>query len=81
MKIMTNIFLISNFQVIGVYPTPPPVATGPGLDRPIFVPGTDYGIETYTMNRTRMFYQDQVIFNPGRPVSGIYANLAILATL
>ena len=48
------------FKVIGQYPTPPPVATGPGLDRPIFVPGADYGMETYTMNRTRMFYQDQV---------------------
>ncbi len=48
--------------MIGQYPTPPPVATGPGLDRPIFVPGADYGMETYTMNRTRMFYQDQVHF-------------------
>ena len=53
--------------MIGQYPTPPPVATGPGLDRPIYVPGggsggagNEYGNETYTMNRTRLFYQDQM---------------------
>ncbi len=56
---LSSMFLFV-LQVIGQYPTPPPVATGPGLDRPIFVPGSDYGVETYTMNRTRMFYQDQV---------------------
>ena len=60
-------------QLIGQYPTPPPVATGPGLDRPLFSVGTtpspDYGgggvpnegsSNGYTMARTRKFYQDQI---------------------
>jgi hypothetical protein len=54
-------------QFIGQYPPPPPVATGPGLDRPLYSP--DYvannaaavGGEGYTMNRTRLFYQDHMV--------------------
>ena len=44
---------------MGQYPPPPPVATGPGLDRPLFIPTPDYTNEGYTMNRTRQFYKDQ----------------------
>ena len=52
------------FQLIGQYPPPPPVATGPGLDRPLYIPTPDYNSgEGYTMNRTRMFYQDQLDSN------------------
>ena len=47
-------------QLIGQYPPPPPVATGPGLDRPLFIPTPDYNSEGYTMNRTRLFYQDHL---------------------
>ena len=48
-------------QLIGQYPPPPPVATGPGLDRPLYIPTPDYTLgEGYTMNRTRLFYQDQL---------------------
>ena len=56
--------MISNhplfLQLIGQYPPPPPVATGPGLDRPLYIPTPDYTGEGYTMNRTRMFYQDHL---------------------
>ena len=45
---------------MGQYPPPPPVATGPGLDRPLFIPTPDYNSEGYTMNRTRLFYQDHL---------------------
>ncbi len=45
---------------MGQYPPPPPVATGPGLDRPLFIPTPDYNAEGYTMNRTRMYYHDHV---------------------
>ena len=44
---------------MGQYPPPPPVATGPGLDRPLFIPTPDYNNEGYTMNRTKLFYRDQ----------------------
>ena len=51
-------------QLIAQYPPPPPVATGPGLDRPLYIPTPDYtSNEAYTMNRTRMFYQDQMEIN------------------
>jgi hypothetical protein len=58
------------------YPPPPPVATGPGLDRPLYfdaTPSPDYGADPsnghhaatsgngYMMSRTRKFYQDQII--------------------
>ena len=36
------------------------MATGPGLDRPLFIPTPDYNSEGYTMNRTRLFYQDHL---------------------
>ena len=49
-----------SLQLIGQYPPPPPVATGPGLDRPLFIPTPDYNEGGYTMNRTRLFYQDQL---------------------
>jgi len=41
---------------------PPPVATGPGLDRPLYVPPPDYNDSPlpYTMARTARFYQDQL---------------------
>ena len=44
---------------------PPPVATGPGLDRPLNVPAPEYGADgpssgSYMMNRTAKFYQDQL---------------------
>ena len=54
------------FQVtLGHCPPAPPVATGPGLDRPLM---PDYNQQSdsggsgqggYTMTRTRMFYHDQ----------------------
>ncbi len=53
---------------MGQYPPPPPVAIGPGLDRPLY-PAPDYvdpmlppqpASAGYTMNRTRRFYQDQL---------------------
>ena len=51
-------------QLIAQYPPPPPVATGPGLDRPLYIPTPDYtNTQEYTMNRTRMFYQDQMEAN------------------
>ena len=53
-------------QLIAQYPPPPPVATGPGLDRPLYIPTPDYtSDQAYTMNRTRMFYQDQMEANEG----------------
>ena len=41
---------------------PPPVATGPGLDRPLYVPPPDYNEAGpgYTMARTARYYQDQL---------------------
>ena len=41
---------------------PPPVATGPGLDRPLYVPPPDYNEPGpgYTMARTARYYQDQL---------------------
>ena len=41
---------------------PPPVATGPGLDRPLFLPPPDYNESpsAYTMVRTARFYADQL---------------------
>ena len=58
------------------YPPPPPVATGPGLDRPLYAtttPSPDYGIADtvgsdghhttnggYAMSRTRKYYQDHL---------------------
>ena len=49
--------------IIGHVPPAPPVATGPGLDRPLM---PEYGSNdatggtgAYTMNRTRLFYQEQ----------------------
>ena len=43
---------------------PPPVATGPGLDRPLFVPAPDYNdsghAPAYTMARTARYYHDQL---------------------
>ena len=40
---------------------PPPVATGPGLDRPLYVPPPDYNDPGpgYTMARTARYYHDQ----------------------
>ena len=56
---------------------PPPVATGPGLDRPLNVPAPDYGEApgsgSYMMQRTAKFYQDQRECQrvyPGRRDSG-----------
>lgn len=46
-----------SFQVIQ-YPPPPPVATGPGLDRPLFTPSPDYGEIGYS--RARKYYHDQI---------------------
>ncbi|XP_059086639.1 mitogen-activated protein kinase kinase kinase 9-like isoform X3 [Tigriopus californicus] len=40
------------------YPPPPPVATGPGLDRPLFTPSPDYGEIGYS--RARKYYHDQM---------------------
>ena len=53
---------------MGQYPTPPPVATGPGLDRPLGDVSPSSGVQpsplqqqpSYTMARTRKFYQDQM---------------------
>ena len=70
---ISEYFFLFTFQLVGQYPPPPPVATGPGLDRPLFIPTPDYGGEGYTMNRTRMFYQDQ--FDPSEadgPTAFIY---------
>lgn len=42
---------------------PPPVATGPGLDRPLYVPTPDYNdgpAAGYTMARTARYYHDQM---------------------
>ena len=43
---------------------PPPVATGPGLDRPLYVPPPDYNEPGpgpgYTMARTARYYHDQL---------------------
>eukprot|EP00092_Neocalanus_flemingeri_P007352 GFUD01007939.1.p1 GENE.GFUD01007939.1~~GFUD01007939.1.p1 ORF type:complete len:1128 (-),score=188.67 GFUD01007939.1:37-3420(-) len=51
----------SNDSDVTVHP-PPPVATGPGLDRPLYVPPPDYNDSPgpYTMVRTARFYQDQL---------------------
>lgn len=51
----------SNESDITIHP-PPPVATGPGLDRPLYVPPPDYNDSPgpYTMARTARFYQDQL---------------------
>ena len=50
-------------MIIGHCPPAPPVATGPGLDRPLMPEysssdGTSI-TGAYTMNRTRLFYQEQ----------------------
>jgi len=49
---------------------PPPVATGPGLDRPLYVPPPDYNDSPgpYTMVRTARFYQDQLDSDREPPV-------------
>lgn len=51
----------SNESDVTVHP-PPPVATGPGLDRPLYIPPPDYNDTPgpYTMARTARFYQDQL---------------------
>jgi len=51
----------SNDTDVTIHP-PPPVATGPGLDRPLYVPPPDYNDSPlpYTMARTARFYQDQL---------------------
>ena len=59
-SILSKLHLRFFSQLIGQYPPPPPVATGPGLDRPLFIPTPDYNSEGYTMNRTRLFYQDHL---------------------
>ena len=59
MTYIRKILCLHYFQLMGQYPPPPPVATGPGLDRPVFIPTPDYTNEGYTMNRTRQFYKDQ----------------------
>ena len=51
------------------------MATGPGLDRPLFIPTPDYNSEGYTMNRTRLFYQDHLDAaeaNAAAPTAFIY---------
>ena len=56
-----------------IAPPPPPVATGPGLDRPLFTIRREYpdvsptGSSSYTMARTRRFYQDQQLYDPPPP--------------
>ena len=52
--------MISFQVIIGHCPPAPPVATGPGLDRPLMpdYSSSDIG-GAYTMNRTRLFYQEQ----------------------
>lgn len=60
--------------MIGQCSPPPPVATGPGLDRPLFSISPEYptssavGVDpttssstSYTMARTRRFYHDQIL--------------------
>ena len=68
------------FQTL-IAPPPPPVATGPGLDRPLFTISPDYAdisptggggpnsssSSSYTMARTRKFYQDQQLYDPPPP--------------
>merc|ERR1719206_1611842 len=51
----------ANDSDVTIHP-PPPVATGPGLDRPLYVPPPDYNDSPlpYTMARTARFYQDQL---------------------
>ena len=71
-SIKSDINLITSItslqQLIAQYPPPPPVATGPGLDRPLYIPTPDYtSDQAYTMNRTRMFYQDQIEANSEVP--------------
>ena len=50
-------------MIIGHCPPAPPVATGPGLDRPLMPEYSSSDVATmsgaYTMNRTRLFYQEQ----------------------
>ena len=42
------------------------MATGPGLDRPLFKLGSEHAEEaSYTMARTRKFYQDQMMGGAG----------------
>ena len=65
---------------MGQYPPPPPVATGPGLDRPLFIPTPDYNSEGYTMNRTRLFYQDHLDASDvsAGPTAFIYPEVSIV---
>ena len=57
---MINDFFPSKV-IIGHCPPAPPVATGPGLDRPLMpeYSSNDADGGAYTMNRTRLFYQEQ----------------------
>ena len=57
------------------------MATGPGLDRPLFIPTPDYNSEGYTMNRTRLFYQDHLDAaeaTSAAPTAFIYPEVRIL---
>ncbi len=79
-------FLPSFVQVIG---PPPPVATGPGLDRPLFKLGGEQmgnpaasseaaaaaALPSYTMARTRRFYQDQMMGSAGGGGAGVEPRL------
>jgi len=65
---------VSGENDVTVHP-PPPVATGPGLDRPLYVPPPDYNDLApapagYTMQRTARYYQDQM--EPERESSFLY---------
>jgi len=64
-------FISNSCSFSQVIDPPPPVATGPGLDRPLFT--TDGGLSegvtpaSYTMARTRRFYQEQMASEPQPP--------------
>lgn len=73
---------VSREQVLNQYPPPPPVATGPGLDRPMFVVSPEYPVGNqlghesggnggYTMMRTQRFYADH--FDNPEPYTKMYS--------